>query len=63
MISRSIRNIKEHQQILNILTKLSEVIENNIDGDIVELGCYVGESSKYIRKMNVFWKRTKVIPK
>jgi O-methyltransferase len=29
---------------------LLDTIENNIDGDVVELGCYVGESSKYLMK-------------
>jgi len=44
-------SIINHEQILNIITKLSDVIEKNIDGDVVELGCYVGESSKYERKL------------
>jgi O-methyltransferase len=44
-------SIINREQILNIITKLEYVIENNIEGDVVELGCYVGESSKYKRKL------------
>jgi O-methyltransferase len=43
-------SIINQEQISHIVKNLSKVIENNIEGDIVELGCYVGESSKYIRK-------------
>jgi O-methyltransferase len=38
------------KEIEKIITYLLDTIENKIDGDIVELGCYVGESSKYIMK-------------
>lgn len=34
----------------HLAEKLVEVFENNIEGDIVELGCFVGESSKIIQK-------------
>jgi hypothetical protein len=27
-----------------------DAINQNIDGDVVEFGCYVGESSKYLMK-------------
>ena len=37
-------------QINNLVTSLYSLIENNIEGDVVELGCYVGESSKYLMK-------------
>ncbi len=43
-------SIINQDQIKHIVKNLSKVLENNIEGDIVELGCYVGESSKYIRK-------------
>lgn len=36
-------------QIEQLLIGLSKVLHFNIDGDIVELGCNVGESSKYLR--------------
>jgi O-methyltransferase len=37
------------QQINIILAVCDNLISQNIDGDIVEFGCYVGESSKYLR--------------
>ena len=43
-------SIINHNQILSIIENLASVLEKNLDGDVVELGCYVGESSKYIRK-------------
>jgi len=43
-------SIINQDQITHIVKNLSNVLETNIDGDVVELGCYVGESSKYIRK-------------
>ena len=36
-------------QIEQLLIGLSKVVDFNVDGDIVELGCNVGESSKYLR--------------
>ena len=38
------------EQINSLVFKLHELIINNVEGDIVELGCYVGESSKYLMK-------------
>jgi O-methyltransferase len=43
-------SIINSNQIDGIVTHLIEIIENSIEGDVVELGCYVGESSKYIAK-------------
>lgn len=43
-------SIINHNQIFSIIENLSSVLEQGLEGDIVELGCYVGESSKYIRK-------------
>ena len=37
-------------QIKNLVSYLIDAIENNIEGDVVEFGCYVGESSKYLMK-------------
>lgn len=37
-------------QITNLVKYLYNSIENNIEGDVVEFGCYVGESSKYLMK-------------
>jgi O-methyltransferase len=33
-----------------LITYLLDALNNNIEGDVVEFGCYVGESSKYFRK-------------
>jgi O-methyltransferase len=38
-------------QIKYIITLLETTIKNQIPGDVVELGCYIGESSKYLRMM------------
>jgi O-methyltransferase len=37
------------EQISNIVSSLIECIDTNVEGDVVEFGCFVGESSKYIR--------------
>jgi O-methyltransferase len=55
-IIRSFNNVKVDPTIINdeqldqIVIHALEVIENQIEGDFVEFGCYVGESSKYLRK-------------
>jgi O-methyltransferase len=38
------------EQISALVTQLYSLIENNVDGDAVEFGCFVGESSKYLMK-------------
>jgi O-methyltransferase len=38
------------EQLDQIVIHALDVIERGIEGDIVEFGCYVGESSKYLRK-------------
>jgi O-methyltransferase len=43
-------SIINSEQIKWLVSFLLDSIENNNDGDIVELGCYVGESSKYLMK-------------
>lgn len=48
-------SIINSEQISHIVKNLTELLQKNIEGDVVELGCYVGESSKYIRKtLDVF---------
>jgi O-methyltransferase len=37
-------------QVKNLVIYLNNSIENNIEGDVVEFGCYVGESTKYLMK-------------
>ena len=43
-------SIIAHDQIKALVTYLADAIENNIEGDVVEFGCYVGESSKFLTK-------------
>jgi O-methyltransferase len=43
-------SIINQDQVKKLVEYLLDTIENNIDGDVVELGCYVGESSKYLMK-------------
>jgi len=38
------------EQIIKLVLYLNDTLEQNIDGDVVEFGCYVGESSKYLMK-------------
>lgn len=38
-------------QLKTVLTTLKMVLEENIDGDIVELGCYAGTTSLFIRRL------------
>jgi O-methyltransferase len=46
-VDSSIINI---EQVRKLVEYLLDTIENKIEGDVVELGCYVGESSKYLMK-------------
>lgn len=52
-------SIINQEQITWLVKLLSNVIEENIDGDVVELGCYVGESSKYLMKSIIEYKSSK----
>ena len=38
------------EQVEQLVINLHKVIDNNLDGDVVEFGCFVGESSKYLMK-------------
>jgi len=42
-------SIISQNQIKFLIALLESVIRNNVEGDVVEFGCYVGESSKYLR--------------
>ena len=46
-VDSSIINV---EQVRKLVEYLLDTIENKIEGDVVELGCYVGESSKYLMK-------------
>lgn len=44
------------EQKLHLAIALSKVLENQIEGDVVEFGCYVGESSKQLRRtLNAYY--------
>ena len=43
-------SIINDEQIKNLVKFLIKSIEEKVDGDVVEFGCYVGESSKYLMK-------------
>ena len=53
---RSFKNTKVDPTIINneqldyLVLYLLDAIKNNVEGDVVEFGCYVGESSKYLRR-------------
>jgi O-methyltransferase len=46
-----ITNMMGYHEIYGVLKHLQYVLENNIPGDIVEFGCFVGTTSIFIRKM------------
>ena len=46
-VSPSIINL---DQIKGLVDSILKCLSENIDGDVVEFGCFVGESSKYLRK-------------
>lgn len=46
-------------QIRILISILESTIKNNVHGDIVEFGCYVGESSKYLRMMLDYYQSDK----
>ena len=52
-------SIINFDQITNLVKYLSQSIDDNVEGDIVEFGCYVGESSKYLMKTLVDFESTK----
>jgi O-methyltransferase len=51
--------IINREQVGCLVTNLIDIIEKNVEGDVVELGCYVGESSKYLMKTLVEYGSTK----
>jgi O-methyltransferase len=51
--------IIDEKNISTLVEGLLTVIESNTEGDVVELGCYVGESSKYLMKTLLETKSTK----
>ena len=45
-----------NEQKRELVQALSEVLDAGVEGDVVELGCYVGESSKMLRRtLNAYY--------
>ncbi len=65
---RSFKNSKVDASIINddqldqLVLYALDVIEKGVEGDFVEFGCYVGESSKYLRKTLDEWYELDKIP-
>jgi O-methyltransferase len=47
------------EQVVSLVNNLYELIEEGVEGDIVEFGCFVGESSKYLMKTIIETKSNK----
>lgn len=43
-----------------VLTQLEKVLQNGVEGDIVEFGCYIGTTSLFIRRLLDHYKSDKV---
>lgn len=52
-------SIISREQIRALLSVLDTILQKNIPGDVVEFGCYVGESSKYLRMMLDYYRSDK----
>lgn len=39
------------EELVKILASLEDVLRKNIDGDVVELGCYVGTTTLFLRRL------------
>lgn len=52
-------SIISREQIRVLLSVLDTILQKNIPGDVVEFGCYVGESSKYLRMMLDYYRSDK----
>lgn len=52
-------SIISREQIRVLLSVLDSILQKNIPGDIVEFGCYVGESSKYLRMILDYYRSDK----
>jgi O-methyltransferase len=52
-------SIISRDQIKILLSVLDNILKQDIAGDVVEFGCYVGESSKYLRMMLDYYRSNK----
>ncbi len=39
------------EELVKILSSLENVLRSNVDGDVVELGCYVGTTTLFLRRL------------
>ena len=53
------RGMQRYEQIINILENLQIILEENIDGSIVELGCNKGYTSAWIRRLMDYYNSNK----
>jgi len=53
------RGMQRYEQIINILENLQFVLEKNIDGCVVELGCNKGYTSVWIRRLLNYYQSNK----
>ena len=58
--SPPISGMMSKEQIYGVIYHLDQVLKNNIDGDIVELGCNIGTTSIYIREWLNKYKSSKI---
>jgi len=47
-------------QIYGVIYHLEEILKNNIEGDIVELGCNIGTTSIYLRRCQILYNSSKI---
>ena len=56
-----VSRMMSYWEIVAVLTNLEKVLISGIEGDIVELGCNVGTTTMYIRKLLDLYKSDKKI--
>lgn len=68
MIFNKVRNFKNDkidgtttaaEQTDYLVLYLLDALKRDVDGDVVEFGCYIGETSKYLKKCLLEWHSTK----
>lgn len=54
-----ISGMMSYWELVGVLKNLKIVLDNNIEGDVVELGCNIGTTTMYIRKLLSVYKSNK----
>lgn len=49
------------EELVKILASLEDVLRKNIDGDVVELGCYVGTTTLFLRRLLLQYESDKIL--